>query len=78
MDTPQQVLEHERITISRVALSWLGLILMLWGIVCTFRFYICGVVLAVIGAASYIEAVRKIQTPAIFKPSNHKQTEKGD
>jgi hypothetical protein len=76
MDTPQQVLEHERITISRVALSWLGLVLMLWGIVCAFRFYICGVVLAVIGAASYIEAVRKIQTPAIPILPTDKQTQK--
>ena len=37
-----------------VALVSLGLILILWGIVCAFRPNICGAVLAPIGAASYV------------------------
>jgi uncharacterized membrane protein YqjE len=76
MDTPQQVPEHDGLTIFRVALSWLGLILMLWGIVCAFRLYICGAVLAAIGAASCIEAVRKMQIPLILRHQTEKQTEK--
>jgi hypothetical protein len=60
-----------------VALSWLGLVLMLWGIVCAFRFYICGAVLAAIGAISYIKATREIQVPTTMKHQTENQPEMG-
>jgi uncharacterized protein YqgC (DUF456 family) len=63
MDTPQAAPKHEDVTNLQVAFSWLGLVLMMWGIVCAFKPYICGVVLGVIGVALYIKAVKAIHAP---------------
>ena len=63
MDTPQAIPKHENVTNLQVALSWLGLILMIWGIVCAFKPYICGTVLGVMGAVLYIKAVKAIHAP---------------
>lgn len=63
MDTPQAIPKHENVTNLQVAFSWLGLILMLWGIVCAFKPYICGAVLGVMGAVLYIKAVKAIPVP---------------
>ena len=47
------------------------------GIVCAFRFYICGAVLAAIGAISYIKATRDIQVPTTMKHQTENQPEMG-
>ncbi|MEM2910847.1 MAG: hypothetical protein QXO01_07280 [Nitrososphaerota archaeon] len=60
---PEAVPRHKDLTIFQVALAWIGFILMIWGIVCAFRLVVCGVVLALTGAISYIIAVRTIQVP---------------
>lgn len=65
------------ITTKTVALVWLGPVLMLWGIVCAFRHNTCGAVLALIGAASYIKAVREVRVPLDMRRRAGKQLKLG-
>jgi len=54
-------LNSESLTVIGVASVWLGLLFMVWGIVCAFRLSICGAVLALVGATLYIVTIRGVR-----------------